>query len=527
MARILVSDPIDQAGIDRLKAAGHDVDVKTGLKPEELESIIGGYDALVVRSETKVTAAVLARAAGLQVVGRAGVGVDNIDLDAATAKGVAVVNAPTGNTLAAAEHAFALMMALSRNIPAADASMRRGEWTRGKFTGVELRNKTLGVIGLGKVGSEVARRAVAFQMKVLAFDPYVSKDLAASIGAEVVEMDRLLAGSDYITIHTPLAPGAKALIGAPEFPKLKKGVRIINAARGGLVDEGLLKAALESGAVAGAGLDVFTSEPLKDHSLLDAPHLVVTPHLGASTEEAQVEVAKEVVEQVLAILRGEAAQYTINVPFVPAGVRAALAPFIPVASAMGRIAIQLAEGQLESVTLRVAGEIAEYDAGILASAALVGVLGAASEVKVNLINAPRFAKERGLNVVQERDPDGAGQYVNLVGVEVKAGGRTAYVAGSTVNGRVHLLRLNDFFLDMEPSAPYMLFTSQTDQPGMIGKVGTIAGAHDRNISFMEVGRDAPRGKATMIVGFDDPLTEAMLAEIRAIPGMVSVTVVTQ
>ena len=527
MARVLVSDPIDKAGVDRLAAAGHDVDFKIGLKPEELAAIIGDYEALVVRSETKVTPAIIEQATRLQVVGRAGVGVDNIDIESATARGIAVVNAPTGNTIAAAEHAFALMMSLSRNIAQADASMRRGEWTRGKFMGVELRHKTLGIIGLGKVGSEVAKRAVAFQMNVIAFDPYVNVDHAHGMGVEIVDMDGLLAASDYISIHTPLTAGTKSLIGEPEFAKLKKGVRIINAARGGLVDEALLDAALTSGDVAGAALDVFTSEPAKDIAVLENPKLIMTPHLGASTEEAQVEVAVEVVDQVMMVLAGQAAPYTINVPFVPSAVREALSPYIPVATIMGRLAIQLSDGQLDSVAIKVGGDIAEFDSAILGAAAFVGVLGKASDVRVNLVNATPLAKERGINLVQERDPEAHGAYANFVGVEVRTSAGSVSLVGTSVNGRVHLLRINDFYLDMEPSAPYMLFTRQVDQPGMIGKVGTIAGTHDANISFMEVGRDAPRGEATMIVGLDDVVTDALLADIRAIPGMTSVRLVRQ
>jgi D-3-phosphoglycerate dehydrogenase len=521
MARVLVSDPIDKVGVDRLAAAGHEVDFKIGLKPDELEGIIGDYDALIVRSETKVTSSIIEKAGRLQAVGRAGVGVDNIDIDAATAHGISVVNAPTGNTIAAAEHAFALMMALSRNIAQADASMRRGEWTRSKFMGVELCNKKLGVIGLGKVGTEVARRAVAFQMSVLAFDPYVSQEHARNVGVEMVDMDRLVSESDYITIHTPLTAGSKSLIGEAEFKNLKKGVRIINAARGGLVDETLLDAALRSGDVAGAALDVFTSEPPKELPVLENDNLVVTPHLGASTEEAQVEVAIEVVDQVMAVLNGQSAPYTVNVPFVPAAVREVVSPFIDVATTMGRLAIQLSDGQLDSVMVRVGGDIAEFDTSILASAALVGILSEISDVRVNLVNAPLIAKERGINLIQERNPETLGVYANIVGIDVRTDTGKVYLAGTSVNGRVHLLRLNDFFLDMEPNAPYMLFTSQLDQPGMIGKVGTIAGSHDANISFMEVGRDSPRGNATMIVGFDDLLSDAMLADIRAIPGMIS------
>jgi len=527
MARILVSDPIDDAGVQQLVNAGHQVDVKTGMAPDELVAAIGDYDALIVRSETKVTPVVFDKAARLQVVGRAGVGVDNIDIDAATQHGVAVVNAPTGNTIAAAEHAFSLMMALSRNVAQADASMRRGEWTRSKFMGVELRNKTLGIVGLGKVGSEVARRARAFEMTVIAFDPYVADERARGIGVEMVDMDGLLGGSDYISIHTPLTAGTKSLIGALEFAKLKPGVRIVNAARGGLVDEALLDAALTSGQVAGAALDVFTSEPPEDLPLLANPKLIMTPHLGASTEEAQVEVAIEVVDQVLTVLGGQSAQYTINVPFLPGDVREALAPYIPVATALGSLAIQLADGQIQAIAVKAGGEIAEHDTSVLSSAALVGVLAAATDMRVNLVNASGMAKDRGINVVTERDPEGSEQYTNFVGVEVRTSSGETYLGGTSVNGRVHLLRINDFFLDMEPNAPYMLFASQVDQPGMIGRVGTIAGEHDANISFMEVGRDGPRGNATMVVGFDDPLTDAMLADIRAIPGMVTAKLVVQ
>ncbi len=525
MARILVSDPIDEAGVQRLVQAGHDVDAKAGLSPADLQAIVGDYDALLVRSETKVTADVIAKAGRLQVIGRAGVGVDNIDIDAATARGIAVVNAPTGNTIAAAEHAFALMMALARNVPQADASMRRGEWTRSKFTGVELRNKTLGIVGLGKVGSEFARRAKGFQMTILAHDPYVPQEFARSLGVEMVDMDRLLASSDFISIHTPLTAGTKGLISAKQFKLLKPGVRIVNAARGGLIDEALLREGLASGRIGGVALDVFAAEPPGELALLDQDHVVVTPHLGASTEEAQVEVAVEVADQVIAVLAGEPASYTLNVPFLPADVREALAPYVLVATTMGKLAIQLTDGQLDSVSLRVAGEIAEHDASILSSAVLVGVLGAATDMRVNLVNAPMLARERGLNVVEEKDREGAGQYTNLVVVEVRTSTGRVSVGGTSVSGRVHLVRLDDFSLDMEPSAPFMLFTSQVDQPGMIGKVGTIAGEHDANISFMEVGRDGPRGNATMIVGFDDELSDAMVDEIRAIPGMTSVRVV--
>lgn len=528
MGRILIADPIDSRGVDKLISAGHEVDIKKGLTEADLIDIVGVYDALIVRSETKVTAKVIEHAKKMLGIGRAGVGVDNIDVDAATQNGIAVVNAPTGNTIAAAEHAFALMMSLARNIPQADASMRRGEWTRSKFTGVELRNKTLGIVGLGRVGSEVATRARAFQMNILAFDPYVSNERARSLGVEAVPLNRLLSESDFISIHTPLTSGTKSLIGEPEFQLLKPGVRIINAARGGLVDEALLHTALIDGLVGGAALDVYPSEPPTELQLIDNMNAVLTPHLGASTEEAQAEVAMEVVDQLITILSGGSAPYTVNMPFIAPEEREALSAYLDVATTMGRIGIQLVEGsQLDSITITVSGEIAKYDASIISSAALVGILSATSDLRVNLVNAASIANERGIKIHEEKNPEGTELYVNLVGVKIATSNGISSLGGTSINGRVHLLRLNDFYLNMEPSAPYMLFTSHTDQPGMIGKIGMIAGEYDANISFMEVGREAPRGAATMIVGFDDPVTDQMVSAISSVGGVSSVKLVQQ
>ena len=528
MAIILIADPIDSRGVDKLISAGHEVDIQKGLTEAALIKIIGTYDALIVRSETKVTANVIDHAKKMLCIGRAGVGVDNIDVEAATQNGIAVVNAPTGNTIAAAEHAFALMMSLARNIPQADASMRRGEWTRSKFTGVELRNKTLGIIGLGRVGSEVATRARAFQMNILAFDPYVSNERARSLGVEAVPLNRLLSESDFISIHTPLTSGTKSLIGESEFQLLKPGVRIVNAARGGLVDEDLLHTALNDGLVGGAALDVCPSEPPTELRLIDNLNAVLTPHLGASTEEAQAEVAMEVVDQLITILSGGSAPYTVNMPFIAPEEREALSAYLDVATTMGRIGIQLVDGsQLDSITVTVSGEIAKYDTSIISSAALVGILSATSDFRVNLVNAASIASERGIKIHEEKNPGGTEQYVNLVGVKIATSSGISFLGGTSINGRVHLLRLNDFYLDMEPSAPYMLFTSHTDQPGMIGKVGMIAGEYDANISFMEVGREAPRGAATMIVGFDDPVTEQMISSISSVAGVSSVRLVQQ
>ena len=524
MARILVADPIADEGVQRLSEAGHQVDVRLGMDAAELLKAVKDYDALVVRSEAQVTEQVIEAGERLQVVGRAGVGVDNIDLEAATRRGIPVVNAPTGNTVAAAEHAMALILAVARYVPQADASMRQGEWNRRQFMGVELRNKTLGIIGFGKVGSEVARRARAFQMRLLAYDPFIPQEAARGLGAELVEMDELVAQSDFITIHTPLTAASKLLLGPDQFKRLKHGVRIINAARGGLVDEQLLDQALKSGAVAGAALDVFNAEPPTGSPLLQNPALVMTPHLGASTSEAQVEVAVELADQVLAVLAGSSAPYTVNVPYVPAEVREALGPFIPVATFLGKVAIQLAEGQLESVHLTFTGDIAHYDTSLLNAAVLVGILGQVTDERINLVNAAMFAQQRGLSVSEEKDAE-ADEYTNLVRVEVRTSGGSTVLGGTSINNLVHLVQVNDYLVDLQPTGRFMMFTEHVDRPGMIGRVGTIAGEHDINISFMEVGRQAPRGAATMIVGLDDPISEEVLAEFRAIPHVHRIRVV--
>jgi len=524
MARILVADPIAQEGVQRLIDANHEVDVRTGQKPDELLKTIGDYDALVVRSETQVTADVISAGQRLQVVGRAGVGVDNIDLDAATRRGIAVVNAPTGNTIAAAEHTMALMLALVRNIPQSDASMRKGEWKRSAFVGVEVRNKTLGIIGLGKVGSEVARRARAFEMRLVGYDPYVPQEYARNLGVALADLPKLIAESDIITIHTPLTDSTKALLGKEQFAMMKPGVRIINVARGGLVDEALLEEALQSGKVAGAALDVFSSEPPGDLTVVQNPKAVVTPHLGASTAEAQVEVAIQIADQVLAILESKPALHTVNAPYIPQEVHEVLAPYIPVATILGKIGIQLAEGQLESVTLTVSGSIAEYDTSLLNSAALMGLLADSTEERVNLVNAPVLARQRGLKVVEQKDVSGD-HHTNLVSVEVHSGGGSVTVAGTTMRGEPHLVQVDDYNMDVALLSPYMLFTTHVDQPGMIGRVGTLTGEHDINISFMEVGRVAPRKEALMVVGLDDALPPKVRDLIANAPGVTSAIVV--
>ena len=514
MARILISDPIAPEGVELLKSQA-EVDVRKGLETQELVGILPDYEALIVRSETKVTADVIKAGERLQVIGRAGVGVDNIDLDAATGRGIAVVNAPMGNTVAAAEHTLAMMFALARNIPQAHQSLKQGKWERSSFMGVQLRNRTLGIIGLGRVGSEVARRVQSFAMRVIVHDPFVSPDYARILGVELAPLERLLAESDFITLHAPLTDGTYRLIGERELGMMKRGARLINVARGELIDEDALLKALETGRLAGAALDVFTEEPPGETPLLKHPKVVITPHLGASTEEAQREVAVEVAEQVMAVLRGEPARNTVNAPFLPSEVHAVVAPYVPVAMLLGSLLTHLAEGQFVGIDIGYQGEIAQHDSAILKSAVLVGALRPVSSERVNLINAPLLAQQRGLTVTERKSVE-AQEYGNLISVTLSTTKGGVTLAGTSMRNEVHVVRVNDHWLDVVPSVPYLLFVEQQDKPGSIGAVGTIAGQNDINISFMVVGRESPRGKAMMVLGLDDPVPSPVLEEIRAL-----------
>ena len=514
MARILISDPIAPEGVELLKTQA-EVVVKKGLKPQELIDIMGDYEALIVRSETKVTSEIISAGKRLQVIARAGIGVDNIDLDAATRSGIAVLNAPTGNTVAAVEHTVALMLALARNIPQAHHSLKEGRWDRSSFLGVEVRNKALGIIGLGRVGSDVSRRCQSFAMRLLGYDPFVTPDYASLLGVELMSLEELLAQSDFVTIHTPVTDSTHHMIGERELAKMKPGSYLINVARGELVDEHALLKALEDGRLAGAALDVFSQEPPGESPLVKHPKVVVTPHLGASTQEAQRDVAIEVAEQVLAVLRGEAARNTVNMPFLPPEVHAVISPFLPVASLLGKILTHLTEGQLLGINVSYQGEIAEHDTAILKSAVLEGFLAPISGERVNLINAPVRAQERGLMVTEQKSGS-AQAYGSIITVSLNTTADGITLGGTSMRDEVHIVRVNDYWLDIVPSVPYMLFVEQQDQPGSIGAVGTIAGENDINISFMQVGRMSPRGGAMMILGFDDPIPPQVLEEIRAL-----------
>ncbi len=521
MPKVLITDRIAQDGIDLLSKEA-EVDVRLRPSPEELLDLIGGYEALVVRSETKVTKAVVEAGKRLQVIGRAGVGVDNIDLEAATRKGVVVVNAPLGNTFSAAEHTIALMLAMARRLPEAHASLRSGRWERERFVGVELRGKTLGVFGLGQVGTEVARRARAMEMRVVAHDPYVAQERAQSLGVELLTMDELLRQSDFITLHVSLTAATRDLLGEEELQKAKHGVRIVNTARGELIDEGALVRAIDEGRVAGAAIDVFREEPPGESPLLTHDRIIVTPHLGASTEEAQERVAVDVAEQVLAVLRGEPALYAVNAPLVSAETMAVLRPFLDVAERTAALAVQLCEGQLDSVELVYLGEIADHDVTPLRAAAIKGLLGPVSEENVTIVNAKLVAEHRGLRITERTGP--AEDYANLLSVCVTTDQGQTTVAGTAFHDGTHIEQVNDFWVDIPPGDGYLLFCENVDRPGMVGAVGEFLGQHDINISFMRLGREKVRGRALMVLGLDDELSPELLKELESVPDIHSARV---
>ena len=523
--KVLVADPIRQEGLDLLQAEPDvTVEVRLHMKPEELVEAIADAEALIVRSESQVTAAVIEAGTRLQVVGRAGVGVDNIDLDAATRRGVAVVNAPTGNTIAAAEHTIAIMLSLARNIPQADASLRQEQWNRSAFMGVEVKGKTLGIVGLGRVGSEVAKRALGLEMQVLGYDPYLVPERAARLGVEIADFEEMLAACDFLTLHTPLTDSTKSLIGPRELGMMKPTARIINVARGGLVDEAALLQALDEEKLAGAALDVFSQEPPTDYRIAQHPKIVCTPHLGASTVEAQAAVTREVVEQVLTVLRGQPARFTVNAPFVAPEVHDLIEPFLSVAADIGKIAIQLAEGQPTSLVIEYQGELASGETGTLKAAALMGLLQPGTEERVNLVNAALLAEERGLQATEKKDPVPQ-QFTNQITVRLATTGGEVIVAGTHLRGRTHVIRVGEHLMDAAVDSPYLLIIENIDRPGTIGTVGNVAGRHDINISFMEVGRVEARGRATMVVGLDDPMPEEVLDELKQNPAITSVRLV--
>jgi len=521
--KVLVADPVGEEGIDILRSYA-EVDVRTDLKPEELISIIGDYEALVVRSQTRVTSKVIEAGKKLQVIARAGVGVDNIDVDEATRRGVVVVNAPTSNTTSATEHTIALILALARHIPQANAVLKSGVWRRNDFMGTEVRGKTLGIIGLGNVGSEVARRARGLEMKVIAYDPFISVEHARNLQVELVPLEQLFKESDFITLHVPLTKATKGLVGAKELALVKPTVRIINTARGGLIDEEALIKALKEKRVAGAAFDVFSKEPLTDSVLFKEDNIIVTPHLGASTTEAQALVAKDVAEQIIAVLKGHPARYAVNAPFISAETLSVLAPFIKAASTTGRLVRQLAEGQVGSIQIKYDGEISNYDTNALKAAVLGGLLEGISEERVNLVNANIVAARRGLTVVEQKEAI-CENYASLITVEVTTNTGVTTAASTVMRGETHIVRVNEYWIDIIPGEGYFLFSDHRDRPGLIGAVGKITGDANINISSMHLGRLKPRGEALMILALDEPLPERQQQQMLSLPDVYTVKLV--
>ena len=517
--RVLVTDPIAQDGIDALAPCAQ-VDVRLGIAPDELLRVIGEYDALIVRSETKVTAAVIDAGRKLEVIGRAGAGVDNIDVDAATKRGIIVVNTPLGNTISAAEHTIALMLSLSRYIPQANATLKGGKWERQRFMGVEVRGKTLGIIGLGQIGSEVARRARGLDMHVVANDPFVSEERAQSLIVEMVSLEDLLRRSDYIAIHTALTPQTRGLIGERELRLVKPGARIINVARGGIVDEEALYNAVEEGRVAGAAVDVFSKEPAQDNILFKSDRIIVTPHLGASTAEAQERVALDVAEQIAAIFRGEPPAYSVNAPLVPRETMAIIGPYVEVAVKTASLATQLSTGQLSSVDVEYLGEIADHDVTPLKAAVIKGLLQPVSEENVTIVNANLVAEHRGLRI-SERKGSYEGIFTNLIQVRATTKEGTTTVSGTMGHDGPHIVQINEFWVDVSPGAGYLLICENVDRPGMIGTVGMILGKHQTNINSMRVAA-GERGRAMMVLGLDSAATDEVAQEIGAMPDVFSV-----
>ncbi|HEY8425007.1 MAG TPA: phosphoglycerate dehydrogenase [Limnochordales bacterium] len=526
--RVLVADPLDEAGLERLRQGGVELDVRPGLPREALLACIGGYEAVIVRSETRIDAEVVDAGRRLVVIGRAGTGVDNIDVDAATRRGIVVVNAPEANTVSAAEHTLAMMLAVARRIPwAHQALAQERRWERRRFVGVQLAGKTLGLIGLGRIGSEVARRARAFGMNVLAYDPYVVPERAAETGVELVDLDDLLGRSDFISIHCPLTARTRHLIDAERLRRVRRGAYLINCARGGIVDEAALAEALREGILAGAAIDVFAEEPPGDNPLLGLPNVVVTPHLGASTQEAQSAAALAVAEEVLRVLAGDVPRHAVNVPAISPERWAWARPYLDLGRRLGRVFTELfglpPAARIEIVYRRELAHAPESQA--LTAATLWGILSPITPEGVSMANARLMASRRGIEVVESHSrPSGdrPGQEAGpamLVQAQLGGQGPTVSVGGDLgPDRRPRLLTINGYRVHIEEPG-HLLVSEHMDRPGIIGTVGTLLGRHRINIAYMQLGRDRPGGQAVMVLGVDAPVPEDVLRQLRQIPDL--------
>jgi D-3-phosphoglycerate dehydrogenase len=523
--KILVADSISPRGIEVMKAhPDFQVDVKTGLKEDELCKIIGEYDALVVRSKPDVTKRVLDAATKLRVVGRAGVGVDNVDVEAATRRGVIVMNTPGGNTISTAEHTFSMLMAMARNIPQAHGSVKSGKWDRKSFQGVELYSKTLGIVGMGRIGSEVARRAIAFGMRVLAFDPFLSATKARALQVELVELDEIYARSDFITVHVPMTDQTRGLINRNAIAKMKDGVRLINCARGGIIVEADLAEAIQSGKVAGAALDVYEKEPPTDTPLLGLANVVMTPHLGASTVEAQESVGVEIAEQIADVLAGGSIRNAVNMPTLDAKVLAVLQPYLGFAEKMGRLLAQLGPSRVEKITVEYCGKMTELDSNPITRSVLRGFLQGAEGGEVNYVNAPSLAEQLGIRVVEQKSTEPI-DYAELMNLRSESNGKTVSVSG-TFYGSVNnprIVRINDMPVEVVPSGVVLIMTNE-DVPGIIGWIGSVMGRNNVNIANMTLGREAPGGRALTVLNVDSAPAPGVVTELKQSKHVLDVTV---
>lgn len=523
--KVLVMDNVSEEGLIPLRKQ-EDIKIEVGKKmnEEELISIIGDYDAMIVRSATKVTGNVLAAGIKLKVIGRAGVGVDNIDLEAATRRGVLVVNAPDGNTIAATEHTIAMMLALARNIPQSAAKMKEGVWDKKAFTGIELRGKVLGVVGLGRIGSAVAKRAQAMEMEVIAYDPYINRERFDNLAVKIVSLEDLFRQADFITIHAPKIKDTYHLINDDTIALMKDGVYIVNCARGGVVDEAALYRAMLSRKVAGAALDVFETEPPVGSPLLELPNFIATPHLGASTREAQVNVALDVAEEIVAVLRGKMAKNAVNIPSINPQTLTVVGPYLTLAEKLGGLLVQLVRGRVHKLEIIYSGELFKLDVTPLTTAAVKGLLDPILQEAVNFVNAPVLARNRGIQVMQSIDGEALG-YANLITLRAYTDQEEKSLAG-TLFGKndSHLVMIDGYRIDTIPSG-HLLYIPHLDKPRIIGPIGVLIGEHDINIASMQVGRKDKGGRAVMMLSVDTPVPEETLKEISRIEGVLDVKMI--
>jgi len=519
--KVLVSDNISAKGVEILKKAGLEVDVKTGMKPEELKACIGEYSGLVIRSATKVTAEVIEAATNLKVIGRAGSGLDNVDKAAASKKGIVVMNTPGGNTVTTAEHTIAMLFSVARMIPQATASMKAGKWEKKKFMGVELFNKTLGIVGLGAIGSQVAKKAQGIEMNIIAYDPFLSEEKAQEMGIKKGSLDEIFAESDFITIHSPMTPETKGLINASTIAKMKNGVRIINCARGGIVNEHDLYEAMKSGKVAAAALDVLEKEPPENNPLLTLENLICTPHLGASTEEAQENVALAVAEQIADYLVHGTIRNAVNFPSIPSDQVPRLQPYINLAEKLGSFSCQIFEGGATEIIVEYCGDAATVNTAPVTIAALKGYLNPILLETVNFVNAPFIAKERGIEVKETKSSD-AGDFFSKITIRIKAKNKESYVSGTLYSKKdPRVIEIDNFKVEIVPEGELLLMYNN-DKPGVIGNIGNLLGKNNINIARMHFGRESAGGRAISVVSLDAKPGPEVLDQLKALPNILSI-----